>query len=150
MRKIIFFISLAFISASNIMAQESRAENNADYDFQQGRKLRDTTLLRSCLTAKASSGATTPAQYNGRPRQDLFAALGQLSIRNSQDEFTKAKHCLAPFDSSLLNGSSGYWFLLKRILPFEFITLPYGSQLFFQKNKLPSPSLSCKMVLSTN
>ena len=41
MRKIIFFISLAFISASNIMAQESRAENNADYDFQQGRKLFD-------------------------------------------------------------------------------------------------------------
>lgn len=41
MRKIIIFISLALISAGNMMAQESRAENNLNYDFQQGRKLFD-------------------------------------------------------------------------------------------------------------
>ena len=35
------FILLAFVIAGNIMAQESRAENNLDYDFQQGRKLFD-------------------------------------------------------------------------------------------------------------
>ena len=41
MRRIIIFISLALISAGNVVAQESRAENNLDYNFQEGRKLFD-------------------------------------------------------------------------------------------------------------
>ena len=35
MRRIIIFISLALISAGNVVAQESRAENNLDYNFQE-------------------------------------------------------------------------------------------------------------------
>lgn len=41
MKKILFFITLALSATNMLYAQESRADNNPDYEFQQGRQLFD-------------------------------------------------------------------------------------------------------------